>query len=265
MYIPIEEDALQACQHSVEMLENKIAMLQDKNHILKKKGDTLNAEANEMMKLIESLKNKLFGNDSEISKHKEILSKKIVTIEQLDSQIDALKQALANKDEQSKSSLTELNVLSEKYAMIQTKIDYYRDNFSDDLNAYRIYNELSHTTKDSLSGIFKDNSIKGVISCGIQERNINNLWEYIKTEVVNGSNPDIHRLISLFEILFSRFSLAFPQYKRQKTIIGEKFDTQLHIKHNSSINVSGQIESVLLQGYLNTKTDKAVKQSIIKI
>ena len=37
MYIPIEEDALQACQHSVEMLENKIAMLQDKNHILKKR------------------------------------------------------------------------------------------------------------------------------------------------------------------------------------------------------------------------------------
>jgi len=128
-----------------------------------------------------------------------------------------------------------------------------------------IYSHLSEETRGSLGGIFKNTTLSGLIACGIQEKNIGNLWDYAKNEVVNDTNPDVTHIIQLFNMLFSRFTLAFPMYKSQPVTIGDDFDTQLHIKHSSSNNASGVIGVVLLRGYLNTKTGKVIKQSIVRI
>ncbi len=90
-----------------------------------------------------------------------------------------------------------------------------------------------------------------LIACGIQDKNISNLWDYVKSEVVNGTNPDKERIIRLFEL--------------QQVEVGDKFDTQAHIKHNSSENMSGSIQDVLFYGYINTKMDKVIKASIVVV
>ncbi|MEJ8677966.1 hypothetical protein P0C22_05225 [Plesiomonas shigelloides] len=146
-----------------------------------------------------------------------------------------------------------------------TKIAFYQNNFSTELRVFECYNKLSGLTKQSLDGIFKDTSIQGLMACGIQEKNISNLWDYTKNEIVNNSNQDIVHIINLFELLFERFILAYPMFTLQIVSVGDTFDTHSHIKHNSSINTSGLIKDVVLRGYINTKTDKVIKASVVII
>ena len=82
---------------------------------------------------------------------------------------------------------------------------------------------------------------------------------------MNGTNPDQERIIRLFELLFGRYILAYPMFALQPIAAGDKFDTQSHIKHNSSINMSGNIQEILLRGYVNTKTEKVIKSSVVVV
>ncbi|MCK5855235.1 MAG: hypothetical protein KAG56_08430, partial [Sulfurovaceae bacterium] len=134
------------------------------------------------------------------------------------------------------------------------------------IESYEQFKELDVQTKNALSNIFKDNSIHGFIACGVQEKNIKNLWEYIRNEVIEGKNDDISGLTSIFEFLFSRYVLAHPIYELQEIDVGNHvFDPQQHIKHSSSKNVSGNIQDVLLRGWINNNTKKLVKQSVVRI
>ncbi|OOF11041.1 hypothetical protein BZG82_05350, partial [Salinivibrio sp. PR5] len=88
-------------------------------------------------------------------------------------------------------------------------------------------------------------------------------WDYIKNEVVKGDNADIDRVIKMFDALFERFILAYPMFAFQEVTKGIEFDTQQHIKHNTSKNTSGPIQHVLLRGYVNTNTNKVIKPSVV--
>lgn len=162
---------------------------------------------------------------------------------------------LAETKNQLQNDVTELN----------QKLEYYRNNFRDDLQVLELYSRLSEQTLQSLSGIFKDTTVQGLISCGIQEKNISNLWDYAKSETVNGNNGDIANVISLFNLLFKRFTLAYPMFALQEVSSGDSFDTQCHIKHSSSHNTSGSITQIMLHGYVNTKTGKVIKPSVVKL
>lgn len=142
-------------------------------------------------------------------------------------------------------------------------LEYYRNEFGDDMRIYETYCALSEQTRESLSGIFKSTSVKGLISCGVQEKNVLNLWEYIKNEVVNGNNVDLINLSKLFDMLFERFQLAYPMFERQQSDVGDEFDTQTHIKHNSSVSMSGCIKQILLAGYTNSKNGNVIKPSVV--
>ncbi len=234
-----------------EELNQRISNLEQENQKLKKENE-------EMTGMMSRLKKLIFGKDNELSENK-------LKVEKLEQQVATSNQLITAKSSELKSSNIEIVSLKERLDIADTKINWYREHFSEDLKLQEIYSNLSESTKGSLSGIFKDTTLKGLVACGIQEKNIGNLWEYAKNEVVNDNNPDIPAIITLFEILFARFSLAFSMYEPQKVASGDSFDTQLHIKHNSSKNVSGAIESVSLHGYVNTKTDKVIKLSIVKI
>lgn len=219
----------------------------------------------EMAGLIEKLKNIIFGKDKELSDNGSQLNSLQESSDNLKTDLANEKQLLSRAEEKFSRLQIELEKVIAELADANKRVDWYRDQFSEDIKLQKIYSNLSEPTKSSLSGIFKSTTPKGLIACGVQEKNIGNLWEYAKNEVVNGSNPDIAAITSLFETLFSRFTLAFPMYESQSVKADDDFDTQLHIKHNSSSNVSGTIKSVLLGGYLNTKTGKVIKQSIVKI
>ena len=67
------------------------------------------------------------------------------------------------------------------------------------------------------------------------------------------------------EVLFDKYKIAYPIYKLQDIEIDDKFDAQLHIRDTNSKTVSGKISEVLLSGWINTKNDKIIKMSIVKV
>jgi len=99
--------------------------------------------------------------------------------------------------------------------------------------------------------------------CGVQEKNINSLWEYIRVEIIEDKNSDIDKLIEIFNFLFANYLKAYPIYQLQDIKIGDEFKTEIHI--NTSSNPSGYIKEIQLNGWINNKTKDIVKKSLVKV
>ncbi|MGF1723980.1 hypothetical protein [Photobacterium nomapromontoriensis] len=193
-------------------------------------------------------------------------------ITQLHTQLNVQQSELVEKDKIIETLTTQIHVAQQEMAQVQVlsldaekMLAFYRDNFDEELHIQVLYQQLSEQTQSSLSGIFKETSLKGLMVCGVQEKNITNLWDYAKNAVVNGNHEDAADIVALFTALFTRFVLAYPMYQWQPVEIGEEFNTQAHIRHNSSEQMSGCIEAVILPGYVNVKTGMVMKPSVVKI
>lgn len=246
--------------------------LQEEGNNLEVEVIKLRSENEEMKEIIVKLRSLLGFKDSALNKSNEAIlslnqdkSGLEVNLSTVTSDLNQNKQSLSEVSSNYKYLKTEYDSIKAKYEEQEKKIAYYRDNFEEDLRIKEIYDALSAQTKLSTDNIFTDPSVKGLVACGIQEKYIFNLWDYIKTEVVKGNNPDQERIIQLFVLLFNRFKLAYPMFELQLVKAGDKFDTQSHIKHNKSDNMSGDIQSVLFHGCINTKTGKVLKPSIVII
>jgi len=147
---------------------------------------------------------------------------------------------------------------------LSKKVDFYRTTFEKELSTYALYEGLSSSTKASLKGIFKDDSLKGFLACGVQEKNIGSLWDYVKDELREEKNSDIKSLKTIFYFFFDAYKRAFPIYKVQKVALGDEFDTEEHIKTNSS-SVIGKVDEVVFVGWVNSKTKQIVKKSIVRV
>ena len=156
-------------------------------------------------------------------------------------------------------------ILTSQLKRVEKEVEYYHQLFKQDIAAYQLFEGLSTQTHQSIDGIFSDRSITGFIACGIQERNITSLWDYIKNEIMENNHSDIPALKEIFSFLFSRYALAYPIYTLQPVELDEAFDAQKHIKHSHSSNVSGNIQDVVFKGWINTKTNKVMKQSLVII
>ena len=247
-----------------------IDQLQGEKRHLEIKVNKLSDENEEMKAFIEKLKSWLGLKETALNESKHVISTLNQDTLKLEANLSSIKSDLTQKQQRLsdvnykyQNLKSEFDSLNQSYQEQDRKIVFYRYSFEEDLRIKDIYDGLSAQTKLSTEGIFKDSSIKGLIACGIQEKNISNLWDYAKSEVVNGNNPDQESIIRLFELLFNRFKLAYPMFELQPVQVDDKFDTQSHIKHNSSKNMSGSIQNILLYGYINTKTDKVIKPSIV--
>ncbi len=225
----------------------------------------LKKDCEEMKDFIQKLQALIFGKDQQLSDNQNELQQLRTAIENAEKQIKSKQSQLQKLNDDIntlESSVTQAGKQNENNSQ---KLTWYRDNFAEDVLITETYQGLAETTKSSLKRIFKDNTPKGLVACGIQEKNIALLWDYAKNEAVNGNNLDMNNLVKLFELLFSRFSIAFPMYEMQNVYIGVNFDTQLHIRHHSSSNMSGAIQDVILRGYMNSKTDNVIKQSVVVV
>ena len=247
-----------------------IDQLQGEKRHLEIKVNKLSDENEKMKAFIEKLKSLLGLKETALNESKHVISTLNQDTLKLEANLSSIKSDLTQKQQRLsdvnykyQNLKSEFDSLNQSYQEQDRKIVFYRYSFEEDLRIKDIYDGLSAQTKLSTEGIFKDSSIKGLIACGIQEKNISNLWDYAKSEVVNGNNPDQESIIRLFELLFNRFKLAYPMFELQPVQVDDKFDTQSHIKHNSSKNMSGSIQNILLYGYINTKTDKVIKPSIV--
>ena len=199
-------------------------------------------------------------------------------IEMLKALVEKLKAMMGQKDETIQASQRKerlqnetlrkyeekIEKLQKEREEIKKEIEKCKNAFAQELEAYEIYQSLDHETKRALEGIFKNDSLQGFLACGVQEKNIEALWEYIKNEIIEEKKGDVDKLETIFDLFFNRFTLAFPFYRRQEVAVGESFDPQKHI-NLSSITPSGEIKQVLFRGWLNTKTGKIVKKSIVKL
>lgn len=238
------------------LLENDQESNVDNSELVLVKESLQKAESEneELNKIIEKLKS-LLGLEKEAN----------VAVEQLTAQVEDKAQVIHKLKSAQAPLVEDKKRLERDVITLSQKLEFYRENFSDDLQAFELYGRLSEQTRHSLTGIFKDTSVQGLIACGIQEKNISNLWDYAKSETVNGNNGDIENVISLFNLLFKRFTLAYPMFLLQDVNPGDSFDTQFHIKHSSSVNTSGAINQIMLYGYVNSKTGKVIKPSIVTL
>lgn len=205
----------------------------------------------------------------ELSQQKRSLNQDIEELQRVKEELTSSNEKLQSKKDELASANVELKsdnkTIQGSNKKLNKTIEFYRDNFEDDLKAYELFSSLSNDTKDSISGIFKDTTLKGFLSCGVQDKNISSFWEYIKTEHQEDKNSDIKKLVHIYEFLFQQYTRAFPMYELQKVSKRDEFEALSHINHSSSKSVSGKITEVLLRGYVNTKTSKVMKQSVVKV
>jgi len=179
--------------------------------------------------------------------------------------LETLEQTNKELLQENKELLQKLHNLETKYSQSQETLKLCQKNSADLLAVYEKYLQLSFDTKDSLKGLFKDDSNAiTFFGAAIQEKNIDKFWEYIKNEIIEEKNSDISTLVEMFDILFAVYLKIFPHYCKNNVTIGEKFDPQKHIKTSNS-NTSGKVSAIVLAGWKNSQTDKIVKQTIVKI
>jgi len=254
-------------QKDIEMTKDKLIELLKDDEIQKVIIDIINnssettalASSNNITNTIEKDLNKEIDMLNKIIKKiKKSLTKEQETSEYLVESKEALEFELS-------SIRSEKIELQKERIELNKIIEFYRNNFEDDLRAYEIYQTLNSSTKSSLDGIFKDSSLQGFIACGIQDKNISSFWDYIQNELRDNTNDDIANLIQIFDFLFSRYILAYPIFAIQSVNINDKFDTDDYIRDNSSQAVSGNISQIVLRGWINKKTNKIIKKSVVKV
>ena len=187
----------------------------------------------------------------------------------LKDEVNNLKNELAHtkekleKLEKEKKNLTDnINLYAEQVEKSKKELE----NLKKDAKAYENFKNLSASTKKSLENIIKEDSLASFIASGVQPRNIENLWDYINNELREGKNADTKELIDIFYFLFVNFTKANGDiYELQSINVGEEFDTQLHLRHNSSQGASGKISEVILKGMVNSKTKEIKRNSVVKI
>jgi hypothetical protein len=226
-------------QEEIKMLKEIIDKLKKRFRAEKSANDQIHQE-----KLgLEQAKSLL---SREIRGHRQVIEQKQAELEKL----------------QAKSS-QKLEQVNHEKKTLQTEINDYKERFAGDLKIFQLYNSLSSTTRTSLKGIFKDDSLEGFIACGVQEKNITSLWDYIKGELIEDTNKDNDKLVAIFNFFFSRYVMAYPMYQKQKVTVGEEFNTELHIKDGQSLP-SSIIKDVLLLGWINIKTGKIIRKTIVR-
>jgi len=147
---------------------------------------------------------------------------------------------------------------------LKERLKGYENQFADMIEVHKKYLQLTTRSKESLSGIFKDESLMGFVACGIQESNIESLWDYIKDEIKEEKYEGVNELKEILEYLFNLYQLSNPKYGWQEVEAGVNFDTDEHIRHSSG-KVSGEVAEVMLKGYENKKNGRIIRKSLVKV
>lgn len=208
---------------------------------LKSKNKALKKELEESMKLIEKLKSIICGKEDALQKSQNTIEK---------------------NQEELKIKESDRTALNEALELVKKELYSYKSIFQEEMAIFEKYNKLSDKTKKSLGGIFRDETLQGFFACGVQDKNINHFYEYVKNELIEDNN-DINDLIVIFNFFLERYMRAYPNYNRLNTQEKDDFSNDEHIKIQGS--ASGSIGKIYLQGWKNIKTNKVVEKSLVKL
>ena len=108
-------------------------------------------------------------------------------IAQLEQQLNALqKETAATKERLEK---TENN--RDEY---KTKYFQFKTIFQRQTHTFYQYQSLSRQSQEALSGIFKGESFEEFLACGVQPGNIDTLWEFARSQALDGTLEDVRLL-----------------------------------------------------------------------
>ena len=266
----IEDENNELAEERNKLEEEKISLV-SKINMLNIKVEASNEEVkiiNNKLIDLQTTNNEIIENNLKLEKQKEDLIDEVKTLE---IEVEEIKLELAdmksNFDDSVKVIEEKDELLSKNEVIISSnekELELLRP-FAEWLDIYKLYDQLSTDTKESLKGIFKGQDILRFVYCGLQEGNIENLWEYIKSEVLNNRTENIESLNAIFDKFFNSYNMIFevPVYKTQEVSVGNDFDDYDHIRTSDSMP-SGSIKEVVLYGYVNKK-GKAIKKSIVRI
>jgi len=242
----------------------KQELVPDEKHGAELRVETLEKEVEMLSNLIKQLKALFSDNQDKVRRSEAYATTLTKEKQQLSEQLNSLNRELEDKQASLQATQRQLAQMQQENQQLSEKLRGYEAQFEQELAAYDLYNGLSEKTKASLKGIFKSDDLAGFLACGVQEKNISSFWEYAKNEVIEGKNPDHEALVKIFHFFLTRYLMAYPLFQQQAVSIGEKFDTARHIKDSHSAS-SGKISQVLLPGWENTKTNKVMGKSLVRV
>ncbi|OMP66274.1 coiled-coil domain-containing protein [Domibacillus epiphyticus] len=186
-------------------------------------------------------------------------------LKEKEKEIARLQQEIESKKEQIKDFQLKVHYLNQKIDSYFNELEKRRADYQEAEELYRAVQQLSETTRNSLKGIFKGNTVQEFIVCGVQYENISSLWDFIKNEIMEGREQERETLLALFQYFFQEYSKTYdtPLYKTQEVKMNEVFREDLYIRTLNS-KLSGNITEILLPGYVSIN-GKVIKKSVVRI
>jgi hypothetical protein len=195
--------------------------------------------------------------DRQLTQLQYSLNKERAKIENLEGEITRLT-----------SKNNELSTLQEdlhsQLVVKENQINRLSNRFKEAEAVYQYFLQLSPLTHDSLRRNLRGNSLEEFIYSGVQYENIESLWEYMRRSIMEEDLNDIPNLQVIFNYFFESYNKINPLFQFQMIALRQTFDGDQHMRSKDS-KVMGPISEILLPGYINTKTSKVIKKSIVKI
>lgn len=235
----LEGERVDPSEDFIAMVKELVVQITEEDNINLNEGEQEN-----MHKLLEIIRNVFFIKNKTLAEKSREISEKEIANKILHNEIETVKK--------------------EKILPLEKKLDFYREQFENQMRVYMLYKELSPRAIKSLENIFKGDSIDTFIACGIQEDNINSLWYYIKNEIIEERSEDIENLKFIFEYFFNLYIVPNDYCTSQDVKIGDRFDTGIHLAHSKGKAI-GEVKEVLLRGYLNKNTKKVINKSVVLV
>lgn len=159
-----------------------------------------------------------------------------------------------------------LKIIESNMESVSNELHRYKSLFNPMYKTIELYNRLTKRNKEALKGIFKNSDPAEFLISGVQQGNIESLWEYIKIQIMKQEYDDIDNLTYLFYYFIDLHNKtkSIPAYELLKTNTGDIFDVEMHIRTSSS-KPSGKIKKIILQGFLNINTNIIIKKSVVEL
>lgn len=221
---------------------------------------------------LKEMKNKILRHEGHINKLSNDNSDLKNLINEYDLKLKSKENtntSLMNKLKQSEDKIINLqNAISislEKENKLKKECELLKGKFTKEQEIYDIYKHLEADDLISLKGIFCGNSLEEFIYCGVQEKGIESLWEYIRIKALNGGTIDNLKEVFIFFFHAHNKIYKSPLYLLLGNQEGIEFDDNQHIRVGSDSRVAGKITQTIMSGYRNIITNKIVKKSLVKI
>lgn len=236
--------------------------LEDKKDEIKKIKNLFEEKERAFIKLdniLEDKEEKLRKVEAELEEKSDELRRTKRTLEDKEDELRKVKLALKEQEDKNielKRKQAEFESLLERNKIIVDKYKKLND-------AYEIYNKLSDESKSRLNLIKDNDELNFLLSC-VNKENIENLHEYIATEITNGRMNDVEALKSVFDYFFSIYNnINNNRFERAKIKIGARFDSQNCAKIEG--RATGNIEEILFLGFNDVRNEKVIKKTVVNV